>query len=406
MWLVLPPSTCSPCAPAPRCSTPDLTLPLAERLAQSATLSGKPSPAPSWRRAWKNKPWLRLLSGATCTPSTASLGVDSWISSLRATRASRSASPGSVVERTILATFGPQSLASLARLNPSAAGLKTSVDTSLWGSSRSEPTFKDWATALRRDSLQRRKSARLTSESGCSSLRWPTIRSEDAESCGQHPGAADALNKTAERWQTPTDLTFNTRKQVGAMEREALLPSQAETWPTPRTITGGAESGTRKQELGREESGGGDLQAAALAFLPASARPTPGANDHKGSAKEGQRRGQLDEAVEQKWCTPNTMGGGQTSRGPGRNDEPLIDGQAQAVTALSRPDPATSSLGAASSQNAPTSRPRLNPAFVEWLMGMPHGWTDFAPVGTEWSDWQRGMRSCLFSLVSDRSEAA
>jgi len=35
-------------------------------------------------------------------------------------------------------------------------------------------------------------------------------------------------------------------------------------WPAPRTVTGGAESAERKQELGRMESGGGDLQAVVL----------------------------------------------------------------------------------------------------------------------------------------------
>ena len=37
-------------------------------------------------------------------------------------------------------------------------------------------------------------------------------------------------------------------------------------YPTARTITGGAESGVRKQELGRTESGGGDLQATIEVF--------------------------------------------------------------------------------------------------------------------------------------------
>jgi hypothetical protein len=40
----------------------------------------------------------------------------------------------------------------------------------------------------------------------------------------------------------------------------------------------------------------------------------------------------------------------------------------------------------------------LNPAFVEWMMGWPHGWTDFAPVGTEWSHWFPLMRSELSRL--------
>ena len=30
-----------------------------------------------------------------------------------------------------------------------------------------------------------------------------------------------------------------------------------------------------------------------------------------------------------------------------------------------------------------TSTRRLNPLFVEWLMGLPVGWTAFAPLGTE-----------------------
>jgi hypothetical protein len=38
---------------------------------------------------------------------------------------------------------------------------------------------------------------------------------------------------------------------------------------------------------------------------------------------------------------------------------------------------------------------RLNPEFVEWLMGWPLGWTDFAPVATEWSHWSRLMHSQL-----------
>ena len=236
-------------------------------------------------------------------------------------------------------------------------------------------------------------------------MRWPTIRAEDAESCGQHPGATDALNKTAEKWGTPHGMAGidHTGKQGSGGE----FAKSVERWGT---LLAQHANGTPEEFLRRKRDSvaRGNSMGISLSDLNMQVQtwPTPGANDHKGSAQEGQRRGQLDEAVEQKWCTPNTMGGGQTSRGPGRNDEPLIDGQAQAVTALSRPDPATSSHGAASSPNAPTSRPRLNPAFVEWLMGMPHGWTDFAPVGTEWSDWQRGMRSCLFSLVSNRSEAA
>jgi site-specific DNA-cytosine methylase len=42
----------------------------------------------------------------------------------------------------------------------------------------------------------------------------------------------------------------------------------------------------------------------------------------------------------------------------------------------------------------------LNPQFVEWLMGWPIGWTEFAPVGTAWCRWLPLMRGALSWLVS------
>ena len=43
--------------------------------------------------------------------------------------------------------------------------------------------------------------------------------------------------------------------------RSRLASKPSDLWATPRTITGGGESLERKQQLGRTESGGGDLQA-------------------------------------------------------------------------------------------------------------------------------------------------
>lgn len=55
---------------------------------------------------------------------------------------------------------------------------------------------------------------------------------------------------------------------------------------------------------------------------------------------------------------------------------------------LSMSGPSTS--GDSSSIAAPTSRQRLNPLFVEWLMGWPEGWTSLAPIGSASSE----MESC------------
>ena len=92
--------------------------------------------------------------------------------------------------------------------------------------------------------------------------------------------------------------------------------------------------------------------------------------------------------------------GGHLTRSAERSDELLLKGQATEMW-----KPTTNSLlgrqaPRATGQASPSgSGPRrLNPAFVEWLMGLPQGWTDFTPVGMEWSRWWRLMRSELSRL--------
>jgi hypothetical protein len=121
------------------------------------------------------------------------------------------------------------------------------------------------------------------------------------------------------------------------------LTGAARQWATPRTITGGGESSQRKKELGREESGGGDLQSQVTAW------PAPKARD---------------------W---NSAEGNQ---GMERNDPDLN----VIASRYFRPGQPTSTPGAESSDSGRTLRRRLNPAFVEWLMGLPLGWTDYGPV--------------------------
>lgn len=217
MWILPAPSTSCQSAPAwagsISASSSELPLPLAELLASSAALKGKPTAAKSWRLAWKRNAWLRTLSGRICEPSISSRGVESWIGWLAATRASRSLLQASEKGNSTTGTSGPASATVLklseGQKNSRVVSSRTFEDTSRADSTMWSETFKTWVSELQRDYTRRRKLVQATAGSGSSS--WPT-----------------------EDWQTPTGSMMSSRKQVGATEREDLLPNQAATWTTPQ----------------------------------------------------------------------------------------------------------------------------------------------------------------------------
>ena len=133
---------------------------------------------------------------------------------------------------------------------------------------------------------------------------------------------------------------------AGGSQREDFTPNlanvaQLASWPTPRTVTGGAESAERKQELGRSESGGGDLQA--VAHLASWATPTK--RDHKD--------GDCLEQIELGTVPINA----------------LLGRQAQLTATGEEPNGSTAETG---------STGQLNPALARWLMGMPKDWCEAA----------------------------
>tara|TARA_R100001082_G_scaffold22457_2_gene10824 strand:- start:201 stop:512 length:312 start_codon:yes stop_codon:yes gene_type:complete len=51
------------------------------------------------------------------------------------------------------------------------------------------------------------------------------------------------------------------------------------------------------------------------------------------------------------------------------------------------------------SSDGSKSQTRLNPLFVEWLMGMPIGWTGFEPLGTELYRYKQQLHSAYLQIV-------
>ena len=203
-------------------------------------------------------------------------------------------------------------------------------------------------------------------------------------------GGGTPLAPFAQMWPTPRSAeSEHSGRNVPAKEgQQTGLTEAANLWPTPRTVTGGGESGERKRELGRTASGGGDLQAAAAMW------PTPTSEDGEstGHRPSTHTSGATTlTAASRSWATPRSSDvgprGGTTGFGlrnevaawatPSaqmwRSENP--DQSPDHAPPLSRQVLRITQPGPASSPSDPTSRRRLNPAFVEWLMGWPEAWS-------------------------------
>jgi hypothetical protein len=249
---------------------------------------------------------------------------------------------------------------------------------------------------------------------------WPTPRAEDSEQTGAHRGRADTLTSASRLagwptpcatelgntlenyqamkanmrsgprtaitelgmaaqlagWPTPntpsggrssnpetlsaTGVTMDGRKHTVSLEHVARFAS----WATPKTGTGGPESAGRKQELGRTESGGGDLASQVL--MVEGSWTTPAARDWKdtpgmaatGTNPDGSERSRRDQLPRQAhmaissspWETPTASTQRKSARalqssehngrrsGGGQSSPPGLEQQAEMASGLLPPE--------------------------------------------------------------------
>jgi hypothetical protein len=169
---------------------------------------------------------------------------------------------------------------------------------------------------------------------------WPSPRSEDSESCGNHPNAQDSLMGTTKQWPTPYGVTGNhgpdwARPQAGnggSVSRggdridEPLLAGQANQWATP---------------MGRDYR-------------------SPNAESYQ-DRSESTKGEQLVNQVEHHFLPQDQRQTGDESR--------------------------------------KCSTRRLNPTFVCWLMGVPWFWTRAEPINSAAAE-TAAFRSLLLSHLS------
>lgn len=332
-----------------------------------ATSSGKPRQRrPSWR-GWKNRPWIRLLSGTMSPPSMVRRGAERFLLSLRASLASPSQPPENASTSTITAGSGQTSLESFATYHRASSSWRTS-QTSLFEDS---PTYLDrwpYAGSMRNGVASERETLERRTQ-GNASGSWPTPNTRDSASSGRHstttgvmhPGTSltDAIRQTPKAWASPqaADGGRGTSGKGFLANREGSenLGDQV-NWPTPTC-----------RDLKTEG------KRAADNF------PTPKAQQ-SGSSQNG----------------INGLGG-EFER-PSANTPSLETIGRRWDQASGRPDSVP--------QTGKMSPMVINPAFVEWLMGLPVGWTVISPVpsdsaslGTAWFRWLRRTHSALLRLA-------
>ena len=209
MWVI--PKTYLPSSLSARdmvASSEDLTLPELD-IESSLLWRSKPSLLRTWSTRWKRVSWLQHLSGRILKPSRQDFFEDLLISSLEATRASRSRQPGSEKEKTTPDTFGPTYQRLSGSYDPGEFSLRMSKVTLASGLTKSSAIWKREVTIRRGAYLARVKSALSTSAS--ESTSWGA------------PGAADGMTNPLR--DLPKGHNCRSR-----LEDEVAV---AAMWPTP-----------------------------------------------------------------------------------------------------------------------------------------------------------------------------
>lgn len=407
MWLFVP-STSSASAAVAEDSTSGSTSQPVEPPAVWCTSSGKPLPRPASWSGWRRRPWVRLLSGTTSPPSMLARGVEQWIASLVALRArtspSQASRPGST-ENAPDSSLSRSALPTSARPR-SSSGRTSAVQGELFPPS--SPSLSATATSALPSSF-----ALLTWErpiSGPASSCWPTAAVSDSRSSARgtttgvmHPGTS--LTDAMREWATPAAglANYTEPPETFAARSEALvargsrplgvnLGQQAQTWRTP-TARDGSTTGARDPEerLSQGHSVGLKDQVTTWQTLRASDGDKGGPNQ----TLRGKPSLTAQASTALAWPTPAARDA-KGANGPEHlaKERGHHDQLPNAVALWSgHPVPETSTGGPESSPPTPSSR-RLNPAFVEWLMGWPPGWSmpsGFGPTGSGSSE----TASCL-----------
>ena len=306
----------------------------------------KPSLLRTWLLRWKRDKWFRRLSGRILKPCARKCFEDTLIFSLEVIRASRSARPENDGAQMTHGTFGRGLPVLSGEANQNGFFSKMLRDILVKGSPKSSPIWKKWRTGLSAEYSARLKSAHLTNENGSlSSGSWSTPKSNESTECME------------------TILKRREKTGVGAVKLTAQVNRQT---PAAQNSTGyqNQKNGGKIERLGTQVKNW----------------PTPTARDHKSpiSAEKFSNSRPLNEVVylngPPAQDNPNMNGKNQESwRTPAASDG---EGGVKTIKSIhGDPAPKIKLRDHVNHNIGQTSKSKLNPAWVEQLMGIPTGWT-------------------------------
>ena len=357
---------------------------------RSLTVKSKFSQSRTWLRRWKRTKFIRLLCGRTLKPSLSENFEGVWTSYLGDFLANHFLSVTAVAEdqQKTPGTCSHTYLKASNSADPDLFSWKTSRESShpkqemeKVFSNMSSDHWKKWVIDQRQEYLVRLKSVRLTKENESSSWATPranAISSTRPNNKGGIP-LGDQVNRSEEAWHTPNTMDglpvrseealrkqargtrkgrtkpANLREQVDPKAVEIYKEESKRDWPTARVsdVEGGriktemTDKGFRSRRIKSDQWFGAKLRDAVETYEETGGPP---AQENPSTIGKNQ----------ESWATPQARDFKSGKRVNSSSPFPQLNTQIE-----------NKSLG------------KLNPNWVEQLMGLPVGWTQ---LPTEWID--------------------
>jgi len=383
MWII--PKTLSAFVPA----TEGLNLALDEQAwmcEQSLMWRSKHSAAPTWQRRLKKGGWITHLSGRILKPSLHESFVEKFVDSLVDIPASHFRQQASDKEKKTQDTYGHTSSSTSGQLDLFGAFGKMSQDTPRWGYGESCPIWKKKVINARSAYSVRKKLALHIKGNECSSLRnYPTPAARDYKGTNSEEhvlhkskGFKGHLNQLPnfikygmDKWATPqaSDHIEGARTAKESNQKCLGRDLNQMNWATPNTMdhlppkTGEA--------LARNKKKGGCKNL------------REDVNNPKMNGLQDQEKSNTSGKNQESWLTPKSrdyrdvenhiLRTGENVRKTGQKFSVGLPTQAHMKEF----------------PEAKKAQAKLNPSWVEQLMGLSTGWTDLGSWGMELSPKQQ-----------------